>query len=183
VKNKSYRNLNAEIIICLHPLRSIPLLHQCNNSNAIYRSEALLEVISRQGLHRVLRFGMDLFNAFKQSPLELEFHLWEKEKNHRLRGLVRRDGRGWLSCSQNPKSAQNERRLIRSLVMVQGPGGVAPLVRTFAPDVSLSRIITSQQNFPFTICPAGKNFLYNVKCQKTNQYLFDIAPNLSCFLR
>jgi hypothetical protein len=43
-------------------------------------SEALLEVISRQRLHHVLRFGLDLFNAVKTSPLELQFHLWEKEK-------------------------------------------------------------------------------------------------------
>jgi len=41
------------------------------------RSEALLEVISCQRLHYVLRFGLDLFNALKTLPLEFQFHLRE----------------------------------------------------------------------------------------------------------
>ena len=36
-------------------------------------SEVLLEVILRQRLHRVLRFGLDLFSAVKTLPLSFKF--------------------------------------------------------------------------------------------------------------
>jgi len=47
--------------------------------------EALLEVISCQRLNRAQLFGLDLFNAVKTSPLELQFHLREWEKSQGAR--------------------------------------------------------------------------------------------------
>jgi hypothetical protein len=47
-------------------------------------SEALVEVVLHQCLHRVLRFGLDLFSVLKTSPLELQFS--EVKRNYMGQG-------------------------------------------------------------------------------------------------
>jgi hypothetical protein len=41
------------------------------------QSEAILEGIPHQHLHHILRFSLDLFNAVRTSPLELEYQIQE----------------------------------------------------------------------------------------------------------
>ena len=49
-------------------------------SAVFQQSEALLEDISLQSLHHVLRFGLDLFNTVKKLTFDRQFHLGEQEK-------------------------------------------------------------------------------------------------------
>ena len=109
---KSSRNSSVpalpltEISLRLYPLRSSPFGIDTSIPAGFPWSEALLEVISRQRLHHVLRFGLDLFNAVKTLPLELKFYLWEQEKkNHRGRNPLSREDGGWPSFLWKPKIA------------------------------------------------------------------------------
>jgi hypothetical protein len=44
------------------------------------RSEAVQEVLLRQRLQHILRFGLDLYGV-KSSPLQLDFYLGEEEED------------------------------------------------------------------------------------------------------
>jgi hypothetical protein len=55
-------------------------------------------------------------NAVKTSPLELQFHLGEKEKNHGVQGPVSREVGDGCRIRRSQKLMHNERRVSRNFV-------------------------------------------------------------------